>query len=280
VRDSEAKTRKGATRVTVWRPVRKVIAAWAAAASLWLVLAPFTTAAATPPSGIAGADPARAARDVFQDPDFWWKRIETRTVSTSWLESILAAVLDFFGRILQAILELIVKILRSLRGIFTGDTSAITVVIWAIITALLAWATWKLYPMIARWLGGVSALGMPAPETQEGAGWQTLAEASHLFEQAGQAFHEGMYAEAIRLALLALIARLEKQGLLRYDTTRTNREYQRELRHRTELAARFGQLARIYERVWYGRISADRAEAEQAINLCGSVINREDLAPE
>ena len=89
-----------------------------------------------------------------------------------------------------------------------------------------------------------------------------------------------MYAEAIRLALLALIARLEKQGLLRYDTTRTNREYQMELRHTSELAACFGQLARIYERVWYGRVPAGRAEAEQAISLCGSVINREDLAPE
>ena len=89
-----------------------------------------------------------------------------------------------------------------------------------------------------------------------------------------------MYADAIRLALLALIARLEKHGLLRYDTTRTNREYQRELRQRADLAACFGQLARIYERVWYGRASAGRAEAEQAIGLCGSVINREDLAPE
>ena len=113
-----------------------------------------------------------------------------------------------------------------------------------------------------------------------GATWQTLAEASDLFEQAGQAFRDGMHAEAIRLALLALIARLEKQGLLRYDTTRTNREYQRELRHTSELAACFGQLARIYERVWYGRVPAGRAEAEQAISLCGSVINREDLAPE
>ena len=99
--------------------------------------------------------------------------------------------------------------------------------------------------------------------------WQTLAEASDLFEQAGQAFRDGSHAEAIRLALLALIARLEKQGLLRYDTTRTNREYQRELRPWSELAACFGQLARIYERVWYGRVPAGRAEAEQAIRLCG-----------
>ena len=138
----------------------------------------------------------------------------------------------------------------------------------------------EILPGDRRWLESASAPGTPVPGTPQGVGWHTLAEASDLFEQSGEAFRKGLYAEAIRLALLALIARLEKDGLLRYDTTRTNREYQRELRQRSELAACFGQLARIYERVWYGRLSAGRAEAEQAISLCQSVINREDLAAE
>ena len=93
--------------------------------------------------------------------------------------------------------------------------------------------------------------GSPAPGTEVLS--QTLAEPADLYEQAVQAFRDGSHAEAIRLALLSLIARLEKQGRLRYDTTRTNREYQMELRPSSEIAACFGQLARIYERVWYGR---------------------------
>jgi len=212
---------------------------------------------------------------VFQDQSFWWKRLEPRSVSTSWIESILTAVLDFFGRILEWIFELLAKILQSLFGLFTGTASGGAVAVWLIVAGLFAWSIWKLYPVIARWLGGSAA----APSTKETVTWQPLADASDLFEQAGQAFRDGMHAEAIRLALLALIARLEKQGLLRYDTTRTNREYQAELRHTSELAACFGKLARIYEQVWYGRMSPGRAEAEQAIGLCGSVINREDLAP-
>jgi hypothetical protein len=186
------------------------------------------------------------------------------------------AVLDLFDRIRRAILELILKILGNLFGVFTGNASIVTVVVWLLVAVLLAWTIWKLYPVIVRWLSG----GAPAPSTQERVTWHTLADASDLFEQAGQAFGEGLYAESIRLALLALIARLQKAGLLRYDPARTNREYQRELRHQTELAACFGQLARIYERVWYGRLPAGRADAEQAISLCGSLINREDLAPE
>ena len=31
----------------------------------------------------AGTDPAVAAREVLQDQDFWWKRIEPRTIPTS-----------------------------------------------------------------------------------------------------------------------------------------------------------------------------------------------------
>jgi hypothetical protein len=183
---------------------------------------------------------------------------------------------DLFVRILLRIREWIAKVLRSLFGVFTGDASGGTVVVWLLVVVLLAWSIWKLYPVIVRWLSGIT----PAPSTHEDVAWQTLAEASDLFEQAGQAFRDGLYAESIRLALLALIAQLQKHGLLRYDPTRTNREYQRELRRASELAAGFGQLARIYERVWYGRVPAGRAEAEQAISLCGSLINREDLYPD
>jgi hypothetical protein len=274
--------------VAVWRLLRLLIAALAGAGLWWFAGA--RTRAADPPSVSARIDPARvdanrvdpvrAARDVFQDSDFWWKQREPKQISgswsSSWLESIVKAVWNLVRRLMDFLADLIAAILGSLVGVFTGSASGGLIVIWLIVAALLAWAIWKLAPVIVGWLTGRAA----APKPQAGAAWQTLAEASALFQQAGQAFHDGQYAEAIRLALLALIARLEQQGLLRYDPTRTNREYQKELRHSSELAASFGQLARIYERVWYGRLAAGREEAEQAVSLCGSVINREGLSPE
>jgi hypothetical protein len=261
-------------RVTVWRSVPKTIAANTAAAALSLVIAACWAVAATAPPEPPDVDPAVAAREVFQDQDFWWKRIETKTVSTSWLQSILQAIAEFIGRIVRDILEWIARILGRLFGAL-GGAGADSAIVWVIIAVVLAWAIWRLYPVIARWLMS----GPPAPTT-DGVTWQTLPESADLYDRAGRALSDGQYAEAIRLALLALIARLERRGLLRYDTSRTNREYQVELRHRTELATLFGQLARIYDRVWYGRVSADRADAERAIDLCGSAINREDLAPE
>ncbi len=242
--------------------------------SISIALAALSLAGAAPP-GLAGVDPAVAAREVFQDQDYWWKRIETKTVPTSWLQSILQAIGEFMGRILRGILDAFLKILRSIFSVFSGAGGGGSAIVWVLLVVVLAWAIWKLYPVIVRWLMS----GSTAP-ARDAVAWQTLPESADLYNEAGRALADGKNAEAIRLALLALIARLERRGLLRYDTSRTNLEYQMELRQRTELAALFGQLARIYDRVWYGRVSAGRAEAEQAIQLCGSAINREDLTPE
>ncbi len=263
--------------MTFWRPVATVVAALAGFS--WFVTVACHASASAPGTALAELDPALAAREVFQDQSYWWKRIEPRTVPLSWAQTILAALWDVIepilrrlGKIAEMIAKFLAKLFGSLSGSYSGGVSGV----WLVIAVFLAWSIWKLGPPVVSWLRG----GRPGRVNQEEVPWQPLAEAVDLFAQANQAFRDGMHAEAIRLALLALIARLEKQGLLRYDTTRTNREYQRELRPRAELAACFGQLARIYDRVWYGRITAGPADAEQAIGLCGSVINREELAPE
>jgi Domain of unknown function (DUF4129) len=266
--------------VTVCRSVSSRIVPVARAVLTWLFATPFYALAAAPSAGPSGVDPALAAREVFQDSGFWWKRIEPPRVMSfswlSWLKSLFAAPWDFFGRMLGGVGGAIARFLKWLLSGFVGSSSGDATAIWLIVGGILAWSAWKLYPVVASWL----TFGRPPRIAEAGSTWHPLAEPSDLFEQAGQAFRDGRHSEAVRLALLALIARLEKQGLLRYDTTRTNREYQRELRHMAELATCFGQLARIYDRVWYGRVPAERTDAERAISLCGSLINREDLAPE
>jgi hypothetical protein len=221
------------------------------------------------------ADPAQAAREVFQGPDFWWKRIETPTVSTSWIGTIVQVVIDLLSRMSRGIGDLIGWLLRHLFGRLIGGSPAAEAALWVFVALLMLWALWRLWPVVARWIQGAG----PVPVAHK-AEWQALAEPADLFDQAGEALRGGGYAEAIRMALLALIARLEKQGRLRYDASRTNREYQRELRHAEELAADFGRLARIYDRVWYGGMPAGRDEAERAIDLCRSMIAGEGLAAE
>lgn len=265
--------------MTVSQAVWKGIAAAAFVVCVWLVAGRVQAQTPAPSLPTTRVDPASVAHEVFQDSAFWWKRVEPARpmwVSLSWLQSLLETLWEAVADTLQKIAKAIARFLARLFGAFGGTASDLTNAVLLVVAGLLAWIGWKLYPVIARWL----TVGRPGRATHDSSNCQPLAEPADLFEQAGQAFGDGRHAESIRLALLALIARLEKLGLLRYDTTRTNREYQRELRHRAELSASFGQLARIYDRVWYGRIPAERGDAAEAITLCGSLINREDLAPE
>ena len=54
--------------------------------------------------------------------------------------------------------------------------------IWLVVAVLLAWAVWKLYPVIMRWL----ERPRPAAGTAQRGPVATLAEPSDLFEQAAR----------------------------------------------------------------------------------------------
>ncbi len=237
------------------------------------------------------SDAGAAAREVLQGDDFWWKRTERveLTVPKTGIAGFFAKVGEFLVQLirpLRPVWDLFVDFLRALwrlwRSLYgwmaTGDWTGGSQVIWLIAAVILGWAIWKLSPFVVRWISGLA--GAPGAQPEANASWQKLPEAADLFTQARDALTTRQYADAIRLALLALIAQLEKRGLIRYDTTRTNREYQMELRPQGNLAASFGQLARIYERVWYGKMPAGPAEAEAAMDLCQLLLNREEVAPE
>lgn len=237
-------------------------------------------------SGAEGKDPERVAREVFQGPDFWWKRVEESKVQEAesgfwwWLWEIVKGVWKAVGWVMMKVGEFLGWLLKKLFGwLWMGGTgsAADSVVVWVVVLVVVGLLAWKFYPALARWLRREVE---PRRRPGEGLELQTLAEATDLLDQAGEALREGKYPEAVRLALLAVIARLEKQGLLRYDTTRTNREYQTELRPRADLSARFGQVARIYERIWYGRGEASSTDAQEAIRLSGLMVERKELGAE
>jgi hypothetical protein len=223
----------------------------------------------------AEADPVGLAREVMRGDDFWWKRLEPgKSPEIPWLAKVVVAIVGLLYRLWTLVRDAILALLRLLFGRISAEGSGGTILIWVLAVAIIAWAAWKLIPLLFRGEGRI-----PPTTSPDAVALETLAAASELREQASHALGQGRHAEAIRLALLALIAALEQRGLLRYDTTRTNREYRTELGPRPDLAERFGRLARIYERVWYGREPAGREQAEESIRLCASPIDGEAVGP-
>lgn len=239
----------------------------------WLALASPSALAETLES------PTLTAHKVFQGPEFWWKRAGPKEPSSSWLWSFLEAVWKPVGWVVSKILDFLGWLLRQIFSSVPGGSGGGSLIIWLVALVVIAWVAWKVLPSFARWLGASSSpTGPGGPSGASGV--HILADASDLFTQAEQAHRDGDHAEAVRLALLALIARLERQGLLRYDTTRTNREYQKELRQRPDVASLFGTVSRIYERIWYGRLSASETDAEEALRHSRLAIDAKELAPE
>jgi hypothetical protein len=229
------------------------------------------------PSTGSPSDATQAVHEVFADSDFWWKRtiaVESPALEAPWFERILSAIKDSILNILQALWDLLRKILEGLFGIATGNWSAGSPLIWVVAAVLIAWSLWKLLPLIV----GLLRSGSVEPGGKDLRAVVQLPAAGDLLNDALKAFHQGRHADAIRLGLLALIARFQHQGLLRYDPGQTNREYQLALRPEPRLAATFGEVARAYERVWYGQFPSSHDEAERLLGICRLILAEEGRA--
>lgn len=68
---------------------------------------------------------------------------------------------------------------------------------------------------------------------------------------------QGDYRTAVRYLYLSSLLILDEQGLLRYDRSRTNREYLRSVSSKPELANPLRDVIDVFDRVWYGFDAVD-----------------------
>jgi hypothetical protein len=72
------------------------------------------------------------------------------------------------------------------------------------------------------------------------------------FKRAETLSTQGDYRNAIRYLYLSSLLVLDEQGVMRYDRSRTNREYLRSVSSRPELAKPLHDVIEVFDRVWYG----------------------------
>jgi hypothetical protein len=77
------------------------------------------------------------------------------------------------------------------------------------------------------------------------------------FKRAESLSTQGDYRNAIRYLYLSSLLVLDEQGVLRYDRSRTNREYLRSVSSRPELAKPLHDVVDVFDRVWYGFEAVD-----------------------
>ena len=78
------------------------------------------------------------------------------------------------------------------------------------------------------------------------------------FNQAQSLADNNDYRQAVRFLYLSTLLSLDEQGLLRYDRSKTNREYLRSVRG-SKLAPTLQSVIDVFDRVWYGFQPIDAA---------------------
>jgi len=92
-----------------------------------------------------------------------------------------------------------------------------------------------------------------------------------LWRQADELARGGKCLEAVRTLYLAVLAVLHRADLIRYSPTRTNGEYVRQLREKTEVQRPFRGLTGLFEVKWYGERHCELADYDTCRRLAEQV---------
>lgn len=72
------------------------------------------------------------------------------------------------------------------------------------------------------------------------------------FDKAQALSKGGDYRSAVRYLYLSSLLLMDERGILRYDRSKTNREYLRSVANSPELAKPLGDVIEVFDNVWYG----------------------------
>lgn len=228
--------------------LKRLIAAAATAAALLVTVAPLTAQGqGAPPSEPDQVTVAEAMERVYARPEF-------AEAAPGPASESLTELLERFWRWLKGVLEPDPgeEPTSGCAGDSTGANGASAG--WGSVLALLV----VLLALVGLGMARTRLMKgrrPPSPEAQPGA--QAPAPLSRSpqawLEEADRLAAQGLLAEALRHALLALLGALHRARAIDYDEARTNGDYLNDLRVRRPAAIEpYGELVRLFERAWYG----------------------------
>jgi hypothetical protein len=181
------------------------------------------------PQNVFTIQDVQPLQEILARPEFQWTETETVT-APNWLQKIIDAFATFMER-------LAVYILNTL---YYGRVPLIIAAVIILIVSLY---------FISRNLS--RSLVRDAQLAAE-AGGDELLSSSSAMQRAQVLSTQGDYRTAIRYLYLSSLLTLDEQGLLRYDRSRTNREYLRSVAAKPILANPLRSVIDLFDRVWYG----------------------------
>jgi hypothetical protein len=174
-------------------------------------------------------------KEILARPEFQWK--EGQSIQPpNWLADLYERFLNFLDRILFG----------AANVVYQGQDLLKVAVVLLFLLALY---------FISRGLS--RSLAQEAQLAAEAGTNDELLTSQSAFKRAETLSMQGDYRNAIRYLYLSSLLILDEQGLMRYDRSRTNREYLRSVSSKPELAKPLHDVIDVFDRVWYGFESVD-----------------------
>jgi len=172
--------------------------------------------------------------------------------------------------LMQKLMEAIGRWLRDLIGAWGPGVyrlqQAWPVLYWVVVGLLVAVLCLLLYHIFATIRYALQGCRPKRRPVQT----RRVSSPEDLRERATRLAGQGRFAEALKMMHQALVQFLDRQEILRFDSSRTNWEYVDCVRSRPSLAAHMRDLALQLDRVWYGNAALGRAEYDECADLVSS----------
>ena len=169
-------------------------------------------------------------REILAHPEFQWAQAPAPE-NPEWLQRILDAIAEFMNRITYGIQN----------GVYYGRVPLIVAAVVIFILSVF---------FIARNLS--RSLVREAEIAAENDDDDTLLTSQGAMQRAQTLSGQGDYRNAVRYLYLSSLLILDEHGVLRYDRSRTNREYLRSVSSKPGLAGPLSDVIDVFDRVWYG----------------------------
>lgn len=195
------------------------------------LLASLLEAQRTAPEDVFSRTDLAALNEILARPEFQWKEAASTPVS-EWIQKILDTINLWLNRILDMTFDV-------------AGSDVTSIILTVILAAILFFVFRTLFTDF------MSEAELPAESGDE----PLTSESA--FAKAQELSRGGDYRAAVRYLYLSTLLILDERGVMRYDRSKTNREYLRSVSNSPELSKPLGEVIDVFDNVWYGRHSLE-----------------------
>lgn len=180
---------------------------------------------------------------ILSQPEFQWR---TNPVN-DWFQKMWNKIAAWLDKFLQPL---------NISISIPGGGNIMTVIAVIVLLAVLAFVFRGLFTDLVKEAKGDG--------TDEDSDINLTAETA--FRKAQNLSGQGDYRTAVRYLYLSSLLMMEERGILRYDRSRTNREYLRSVSEHPNLAKPLKTVVDVFDRTWYGFEPLDESTYKEYVN--------------